>query len=105
MNQWLGWDDPRYDTTTHYWRHIFPTMDAFTTWCTMYFKGKSWQHRWDTTDKLIKQLLKAMEPYHDLSKDEQKLPENIAQIKFLRAQCVHVHALRTNLVLECKAKT
>lgn len=100
MDQWLGWGDPRYNQVTQYWRTIFPTMEAFTKWATDYCRGKPWQVRWDASTKLIQQCTDAMAPYHDLSKDDQKLPQYVSQIKFIRAQCVFIHHLRIDLCIE-----
>lgn len=100
MDQWLGWDDTDYDITTRYWRHLFPTMESFTKYMTDFVKGKTWNERWDITEKILDNCKWAMGPYHDLSKDEQKMPEYLAQIQFIRTQCRHLQTVRSELATE-----
>lgn len=100
MDQWLGWDNMDYDIATRYWRHIFPTMEAFTKYMKDFLKGKTWQERWDITDRILDNAKWAMAPYHDLSKDDQKRPEYVEQIKFIRSQCVFLQQLRSELASE-----
>lgn len=85
-----------------YWFTMFPSLKIFEEYVYLYFNhgNKSWQERWDFTLHLLENIKTVMHPYHELSKEDQKLPEELKKIRFLRAQCVVVQTIRSQLVID-----
>jgi len=90
------------DTLCEMWSEMFPTPESFRTYTLNYFNtdAKSWSEQWEFTQQLLDCLKDAMNIYHELPKDDQKLPNELKKIRLLREQCVVLHGIRSKLATD-----